>query len=77
MRDTVCVETLNRKERVGPRADPTSLMHEAYVRLVDARTVDWQDRAHFLRSPQRSCGEFSSIPRVAAARQSEPRPAKR
>ena len=22
-------------------------MHEAYVRLVDARTVDWQDRAHF------------------------------
>lgn len=36
-----------RKERVGARADATSLVHEAYVRLVDARTVDWQDRAHF------------------------------
>lgn len=36
-----------RKERVGARADATSLVHEAYMRLVDARTVDWQDRAHF------------------------------
>jgi RNA polymerase sigma factor (TIGR02999 family) len=36
-----------RKERAGSRADATSLVHEAYVRLVDARTVDWQDRAHF------------------------------
>jgi RNA polymerase sigma factor (TIGR02999 family) len=37
-----------RRERAGVRGDPTSLVHEAYVRLVDARTVDWQDRAHFL-----------------------------
>jgi RNA polymerase sigma factor (TIGR02999 family) len=36
-----------RKERADARADATSLVHEAYVRLVDARTVDWQDRAHF------------------------------
>src|SRR5688572_10921113 len=36
-----------RKERVGGRADATSLVHEAYVRLVDAQAVDWQDRAHF------------------------------
>jgi len=36
-----------RKERAGARADATSLVHEAYVRLVDVRTVDWQDRAHF------------------------------
>lgn len=36
-----------RKERAGVRADTTSLVHQAYVRLVDARTVDWQDRAHF------------------------------
>jgi len=36
-----------RKERAGARADATSLVHEAYVRLVDARQVDWQDRAHF------------------------------
>jgi RNA polymerase sigma factor (TIGR02999 family) len=36
-----------RKEQAGARADATSLVHAAYVRLVDARTVDWQDRAHF------------------------------
>ena len=36
-----------RKERADARADATSLVHEAYVRLVDARAVDWQDRAHF------------------------------
>jgi len=36
-----------RKEQLGARADATSLVHEAYVRLVDASTVDWQDRAHF------------------------------
>lgn len=36
-----------RKERMHNRADATSLVHEAYLRLVDARTVDWRDRAHF------------------------------
>ena len=36
-----------REERADARADATSLVHEAYVRLVDVRTVDWQDRAHF------------------------------
>ena len=36
-----------RKERADARANATSLVHEAYVRLVDTRTVDWQDRGHF------------------------------
>ena len=36
-----------RKERAEARANATSLVHEAYLRLVDARTVDWQDRSHF------------------------------
>ena len=36
-----------RKERAGGRVEATSLVHAAFVRLVDARTVDWQDRAHF------------------------------
>jgi RNA polymerase sigma factor (TIGR02999 family) len=35
-----------RKESPG-RFDATALVHEAYVRLVDARVVDWGDRAHF------------------------------
>ena len=38
--------TFERKERAP--GDATSLVHQAYVHLVDARTVDWQDRAHFL-----------------------------
>ena len=36
-----------RRERAGARGDATSLVHQAYVRLVDAQSVDWQDRAHF------------------------------
>lgn len=36
-----------RKELPAARLDATSLVHHAYVRLVDARTVDWKDRAHF------------------------------
>jgi len=36
-----------RKEGAGARRDATSLVHEAYVRLVDAQSVDWQDRSHF------------------------------
>jgi RNA polymerase sigma factor (TIGR02999 family) len=37
-----------RREWAHVRGDATSLVHEAFVRLVDARSVDWQDRAHFL-----------------------------
>jgi len=37
-----------RREQAGLRADATSLVHEAFIRLVAARAVDWQDRAHFL-----------------------------
>lgn len=36
-----------RKEQPAGRLDATSLVHQAYVRLVDARTVNWKDRAHF------------------------------
>jgi RNA polymerase sigma factor (TIGR02999 family) len=37
-----------RHERPDVRGDATSLVHEAFVRLVDARAVSWHDRAHFL-----------------------------
>ena len=37
-----------RKERADVRGDATSLVHQAFVRLVDAPAIDWQDRAHFL-----------------------------
>lgn len=36
------------RERAGHTLQPTALVHEAYLRLVEIRRVDWQDRAHFL-----------------------------
>ena len=35
-------------ERVGHSLQATALVNEAYLRLVDARQMDWQNRAHFL-----------------------------
>src|ERR1051325_1477796 len=37
-----------RNERVEHTLQPTALVHEVYMRLVDQRDVDWQNRAHFL-----------------------------
>lgn len=36
-----------RGERVGHTLQPTALVHEAYLRLIDQHHVDWHDRAHF------------------------------
>lgn len=36
-----------RRELPAQRMDATALVHEAYLRLIDARTVEWQDRNHF------------------------------
>jgi RNA polymerase sigma factor (TIGR02999 family) len=36
-----------RNEREGATLQATALVHEAYLRLVDANTVDWHDRVHF------------------------------
>ena len=36
-----------RKERTNHTLQPTALVHEAYIRLVDQRQVDWHNRAHF------------------------------
>lgn len=37
-----------RGERANHSLPATALVHEAYVRLVDAREVNWQNRSHFL-----------------------------
>lgn len=34
-------------ERAGHTLQTTALVNEAYLRLIDANRVDWQDRAHF------------------------------
>lgn len=38
---------LVRRERDGEPLQATALVHEAYLRLIDAGGVDWQDRTHF------------------------------
>lgn len=35
------------RERVDHTLQPTALVHEAYLRLVDQTRVNWQNRAHF------------------------------
>jgi len=35
-------------ERVGYSFQATALVNEAYLRLIDVRQMDWQNRAHFL-----------------------------
>lgn len=37
-----------RAERDGHTLQPTALVNEAFVRLVDQRSTEWQGRAHFL-----------------------------
>ena len=37
-----------RKERPDHTLQPTALVHEAYLRLLDQRTAHWQNRAHLL-----------------------------
>ena len=36
-----------RRERPGHTLQPTALVHEAYLRLVDQDICDWRDRRHF------------------------------
>jgi RNA polymerase sigma-70 factor (ECF subfamily) len=37
-----------RRERSDHTLQATELVHEAYLKLVEQRSVDWQGRAHFL-----------------------------
>jgi len=40
-------------ERAGHTLQATALVNEAYVRLIDVRQVNWQDRAHFFAMSSR------------------------
>lgn len=37
-----------RRERGNHTLQPTALVHEAYIRLIRQRNVQWQNRAHFI-----------------------------
>jgi RNA polymerase sigma factor (TIGR02999 family) len=34
-------------ERPDQTLQPTALVHEGYLRLIDSKRIDWQNRAHF------------------------------
>jgi RNA polymerase sigma factor (TIGR02999 family) len=36
-----------RRERTDHTLQPTALVHEAYIRLVEQKKVQWQDKSHF------------------------------
>ena len=36
------------RERTGHTLQPTALVNETFLRLIDAQGVAWQDRNHFL-----------------------------
>ena len=50
-----------RRERADHTLQPTALVHEAYLRLIDQTRVDWQGRTHFFAVGRRPFAEFSSI----------------
>jgi len=41
-------DSFMRRERGSHTLQPTALVHEAYMRLIDQRNVNWEDRAHFM-----------------------------
>ena len=44
---------LLRHERPGHTLQPTALVHEAFLRLIDQSQVNWQNRAHFFGAAAR------------------------
>src|SRR4029434_8556567 len=36
-----------RRERINHTLQPTALVHEAFLRLIDQSKINWQNRAHF------------------------------
>jgi RNA polymerase sigma factor (TIGR02999 family) len=36
-----------RRERANHTLQPTALVHEAYLRMIDQKTAGWDDRTHF------------------------------
>lgn len=42
-----------RRENEGHTLQTTALVHEAYLRLVDVRHIEWRDRAHFFAMASR------------------------
>ncbi len=53
-----------KREREGHTLQPTALVHEVYLKLVDVRQVDWKGKAHFFAA----CAQIMRRILVDAAR---------
>jgi RNA polymerase sigma factor (TIGR02999 family) len=53
-----------RRESAGNTLQPTALVHEVYLRLIDVRLAHWEDRAHFFAV----CAQMMRRILVSAAR---------
>jgi RNA polymerase sigma factor (TIGR02999 family) len=65
-----------RRERAGHSLEPTDLINEVFVRLIDLNQVEWQDRTHFFalsaRLMRRILVDFArSRPRRVGVQQGE------
>jgi RNA polymerase sigma-70 factor, ECF subfamily len=58
-------------ERVGSTLQATALVNEAFLRLIDVKRVDWQNRAHFMAMAARLMRRI--LVDAARARQAEKR----
>jgi hypothetical protein len=47
-----------RREPAGNTLQPTALVNEAFIRLSKSKTIDWQDRSHFLAISARVMRRF-------------------
>jgi len=47
-----------RRERPGHPLQPTALVHEAYLKLIDQTRADWKDRTHFKAVAARLMGRI-------------------
>jgi RNA polymerase sigma factor (TIGR02999 family) len=51
-------DALMKAERAGHTLEPSAVVHEAYVKLVGIRDIEWQSRAHFLGTATRAMREI-------------------
>ena len=47
-----------RRERIDHTLQPNALVHEAYMKLVQQHSIDWQSRANFSGLLLKSCARI-------------------
>jgi len=60
-----------RRERAGHTLQTTALIHETYLKLIDQREVNWQNRAHLFGITSQTMQRI--LVDYAKTRQSDPR----